>query len=268
LPHHLTAALLGILSPETRSTAREDVLVEGREQLAARLRGSGLDLGPGSHPFEVPAGVTVRYVDRWIPEENRSLFPELSDDVQFPKPDIVSNFDTDRLQMIESKSQDFVVASHVLEHLADPIGFLGDMYRVLRPGGLAIVLLPDLRRTFDNKRAPTPLRHLAAEHGAGVTSVDDDHIIEFLVTADTDTHPEIPEDPEDRAELLEYHRRRSIHVHCWTEDDFPEVLEYCADELDQRWQLLAQVPTGEGMEFGYLLRRARWPWPRRRSVFR
>ncbi len=238
----------------------------GREALASRLRGSGLDLGPGSHPFEVPPGVTVRYVDRWVPEENRSLFPELSDDVLFPKPDIVSNFDTDGLRMIESKSQDFVVASHVLEHLADPIGFLVDMYRVLRPGGLAIVLLPDLRRTFDNKRPATPLEHLAAEHAAGVTTVDDDHIIEFLVLADTDSHPEIPDDPVERAELLDYHRRRSIHVHCWTEDDFPAVLRYCTEELDQRWELLDRLPTGDGMEFGYLLRRARWPWSRTSAI--
>jgi SAM-dependent methyltransferase len=245
--------------------------VPGREAFANQLQGSGLDLGPGNHPFAVPEGVTVAYVDRWIPDESRELYPELPADSQFPKPDVVANFDVDRLTMIEPKSQDFVIASHLLEHLADPIGFLGEMYRVLRPGGLAIVLLPDMRRTFDRNRAITPLEHLTAEHAAGITAVDDDHILEFLVGADVPylwrggAHSQIPEDPEERDELVAWYRQRSIHVHCWTDREFPEVLAYCSEQLGQRWELLDQMPTGDGEEFGYLLRRTRSRAPWRRS---
>lgn len=238
--------------------------VQDRSALFNGLRGNGVELGPGSHPVEIPAGARVQYVDRWMPDENRSLFPELPSDVEFPKPDIVANFDTDQLRMLESKSQDFVVCSHLLEHLANPIALLCDMYRVLRPGGLAVILLPDLRRTFDRNRPATPLEHLLGEYAAGIEVVDDDHIIEFLTLADAEgAHPEIPDEPRAREELFERLRRRSIHVHCWTEDDFPEVLRHCIEQLGQRWTILAQLPTGDGMEFGYLLRRARWPRGRR-----
>lgn len=39
-------------------------------------------------------------------------------------------------------SQDAVLASHVLEHVIDPAGFLGEVRRLLKPGGLAFVNTP------------------------------------------------------------------------------------------------------------------------------
>jgi len=41
-------------------------------------------------------------------------------------------------------SIDVIVASDVLEHLVDPYTFVGEMYRVLRPGGYALVDTPNL----------------------------------------------------------------------------------------------------------------------------
>src|SRR5436190_9220256 len=119
-----------------------------RRALARHLHGDGLELGPGHAPFPLPAGVRVRYVDRWSPAENEALFPEL-DDPTFPVPDIVADLDRDRLGAVEDATVDFVVASHVLEHVADPLALLADIHRVLRIGGVALVLLPDRRATFD-----------------------------------------------------------------------------------------------------------------------
>ena len=65
-----------------------------RRSLARHLHGCGLELGPGHEPFPVPAGVEVRYVDRWAPDDNRALFPELGD-VAFPVPDVVADLDRD-----------------------------------------------------------------------------------------------------------------------------------------------------------------------------
>src|SRR5687768_13346526 len=52
-----------------------------RRLLARHLRGSGVELGPGDHPFPVPAsGVERLFVDRWTADQNRKLFDELGDD--------------------------------------------------------------------------------------------------------------------------------------------------------------------------------------------
>ena len=120
--------------------------------LARYLVGDGVELGPGHSPFPIPySGTNVRYVDRWVPDTNRELFPELGD-ATFPMPDIIADLDTDRLSALDDESQDFVIASHVLEHLANPLAMLGEIHRALRSGGVALVLLPDRRRTFDPQR--------------------------------------------------------------------------------------------------------------------
>ena len=220
-----------------------EVIPERRRQLAGVLAGTGIELGPGHVPFDVPPDVEVRFVDRWQPDEHADLFPDLPG-ATFPKPDVIANFDTDRLHPIADASQDFVICSHVLEHLAEPIGFIAEIYRVLRPGGLALIMLPDRRRTFDSSRSPTPLEHLVAEYDAGVTTVDDDHLTEFLLATTPNLASTIDAtsvSAEERAANLEWHRQRSIHAHCWTDDEFLPVLMYGIEHLYQRWMLMDHV---------------------------
>lgn len=241
--------------PNARAVGAADPLAVAVRSVWGRyLLGNGVELGPGHHPFPLTLpGSSVEYVDRWEPSENEALFPELGDSPGFPKPHHVANLDIDRLAILGDAEQDFVIASHVLEHVAEPIGLLGEIHRVLRPGGVLLILLPDRRRTFDRDRAPTSLAHLVAEFDAGVTEVDDEHIREFLAAesglrlADVDANEE----------LLELHRRRSIHVHCWTDEEFLPVLAYCVRRLDHRWELVDSIVADDagpdGMEFGFVL---------------
>jgi SAM-dependent methyltransferase len=233
--------------------------VTTRNRLARHLVGTGVELGPGHNPFVLSLpGTYVRYVDRWEPWENRRLFPEL-DQPSFPEPDVIADFDRDRLSALGDESQDFVICSHVLEHLADPLGFLSEIFRVLRRGGVGLLLLPDRHRTFDSGREATPLMHLVADHRAGTTEVADEHIIEFLEMTDTTAPEARPRDEQARREIFEWHRRRSIHVHCWDEEEFFEVLVYCVQHLGHRWDLVEGLATDDGgsasIEFGYVLRK-------------
>jgi SAM-dependent methyltransferase len=47
---------------------------------------------------------------------------------------------------------DFVVASHVIEHVPDPVRWLQDLHAALRPGGIVSLAIPDKRFCFDAKR--------------------------------------------------------------------------------------------------------------------
>jgi SAM-dependent methyltransferase len=220
-----------------------------RAAIGRFLRGDGIEIGPGHNPFPLPpVGTRVRYVDRWQPEENAELFFELQDP-DFPRPDVVLNLDTDLLGPFEDESLDFVIASHVLEHMANPIAILDDVHRVLRPGGVAVVLLPDRRRTFDRHRTPTPLDHLVTEYRQGVDEVSDEHIVEFLLSTGTCTAEPGPD-------FIELYRRRSVHVHCWTEQEWVPVVAWTVGTLGHRWELLDGVssdanPASE--EFGMIL---------------
>ncbi len=215
-------------------------------------------------PFPLThSGIDVQYVDRWEPEANAELFPELGSEATFPKPDIIANLDTDRLQALADASTDFAVASHLLEHLADPIGLMGDIFRVLRPGGVLLILLPDRHLTFDRLRPPTSIEHLIAEHDAGVTEVDDVHIEEFVrATAPIDTPQSLylSDDSDERQRQIQVHRHRSIHAHCWDQDEFEPIIRYCIDRLEQRWEFVDALLTEEGgpdsIEFGFVIRKS------------
>jgi len=159
----------------------DDVNPTIRGLLTRFLVGAGVELGPGHHPMPVLfSDVTIRYVDRWDPEQNRALFPDVAAGSTFTTPDVIANLDVDRLSALSDESQDFVIASHLLEHLANPLAQLEDMHRVLRRGGVALIFLPDRRYTFDRKRSPTPLEHLIADHRDQVTVASDEHLEDHL----------------------------------------------------------------------------------------
>jgi SAM-dependent methyltransferase len=200
-------------------------------------------------------------VDRWEPERSSELFPEV-EGATFTKPDLVIDLNRDALEPVASQSEDFIVCCHVLEHLANPLRAIDDVYRVLRPGGTLLILLPDRRRTFDKDRLPTELAHVVADFQAGIVEVDDDHIIEFLTNTGTDgeTLHAIATDPQRRAAVLDVHRHRSVHVHCWTLEEFVSVIRYSIEALDNQWLFVDGVCTEEqgpqAIEFGLVLRRS------------
>ena len=226
-----------------------------RYSLGRFLVGDGVEVGPGHYPFPLAGDATrVRYVDRNAPDRNRELFPELGD-ASFPMPDVIADLDRDKLRAFDDNSLDFVIASHVFEHLADPIGLLDDVHRALRSGGSVLILLPDRRRTFDVVRPGTAIEHLVADHHAAPTTVDDAHVEAYLREMGTWDEKA---STEQKAAHIAHDRDRSFHVHCWTEDEFPTVLGHALDRLNHRWELLdasfvQDYPNSD--EFGYVMRK-------------
>ncbi|RAP43454.1 MAG: hypothetical protein BZ136_09665 [Methanosphaera sp. rholeuAM74] len=54
---------------------------------------------------------------------------------------------------------DFIISSHVMEHVPDDFKALSEFYRVLKPGGMALILIPALRfmsDTFEQQQINTP----------------------------------------------------------------------------------------------------------------
>ena len=90
-----------------------------------------------------------------------------------------------------------------------------------------------------------------------MTVPDDEHVLEFLLGADQGPDFVLPDDPDAR-ELFAWHRDRSIHVHCWTDEEFVDVLRDRSDDLGHSWVLRKRLSTVQsGMEFGFVLERSR-----------
>jgi SAM-dependent methyltransferase len=133
-----------------------------RDAIAARyLQGDGLEIGALHNPLPVPSGARVRCVDRMPVAELERHYPELRDKTLVPV-DVID--DGERLGSVRDASVDFVIANHFLEHCQDPIGALGTMFRVVRPGGIVYLAVPDKRYTFDVDRDVTQPEHVLDDH--------------------------------------------------------------------------------------------------------
>ncbi|MBZ4372419.1 class I SAM-dependent methyltransferase [Corallococcus sp. AS-1-6] len=194
-----------------------------RELIAAQyLRGEGLEIGALSNPTKVPAGVRVRYVDVAPIDVLRARFPEVAD--RIVTPDIVDN--GEELGTVAPDSQDFVIANHVLEHCEDPIGTLKNFLRVLRPGGILFMAIPDKRFTFDLPRELTSAAHVVEDHLKGPEVSRRAHYDEWLRLIDRKEGEELARLTEDFLQ-----NRTNIHFHVWTFNEMSELFSAARNQL-------------------------------------
>lgn len=206
-------------------------LVAGRFPDAARvvlslayLRGTGIEIGALHYPLPLAPDVTARYVDRMSRPALERQYPELRGH-PLVEVDIVDDGET--LASIDDGSQDFVVANHFIEHCQDPIGALQAFARVLRPGGVLYLGVPDMRFTFDRDRSPTDLRHLLRDHREGPEWSRASHYWEWVAQVEPQIGRRYAGDAiAARAEALEA-EGYSIHFHAWTPDSFAVLLDHC-----------------------------------------
>ena len=134
-----------------------------RDDLAFRyLRGDGIEIGAFYRPQRVPKAARVRHVDYTTTEELIASIPS----VTWAQPvDVID--DGEKLEKFADESLDFVIANHMLEHVQDPIATLETFVRVVRPGGIVFLTLPDPRYSFDNARERTSVEHLLRDHREG-----------------------------------------------------------------------------------------------------
>jgi SAM-dependent methyltransferase len=109
-------------------------------------------------------------------------------------------------------SCDFVLSSHVLEHIANPLRALREWHRVLRLGGHLFMLLPHGARTFDRRRAVTEWSHLMADFERQTPEADCTHIQETVRLTDT-RHWSFNAPPEWRDECEKNADTRNVHHH-------------------------------------------------------
>lgn len=128
------------------------------------------------------------------------------------------------LSAIEPATYDFVLSSHTIEHIADPIRALLEWKRVLRDDGTLILVVPHKDRTFDHRRPVTTIEHLREDFAQRVTAEDSTHVDEFRELIDLACVPELR--PSELAERLgAIQDNRAIHHHVFTTDLVVQLLD-------------------------------------------
>jgi SAM-dependent methyltransferase len=83
-----------------------------------------------------------------------------------------------------NKAYGGLLASHVLEHLANPIGALREWRRIVALGSPLLVIVPHRDFTFDHRREITPLAHLLEDERQETDEDDLTHVPEVLAYHD------------------------------------------------------------------------------------
>ena len=84
------------------------------------------------------------------------------------------------LPQIADASYQFVLSSHTLEHVANPLRALAEWKRILQPNGNLALILPHKEATFDHRRPVTTHQHLIDDFENATPESDLTHLDECL----------------------------------------------------------------------------------------
>jgi SAM-dependent methyltransferase len=234
------------LAPLTQQISDRLRLIRRRLLAHRYLSGTGIEIGALHQPLNVPRSARVRYVDRVEVEELRAQYPELGG-YDLVAPDVIDDAET--LETVPDRTQDFVIANHLLEHTENPLLALTNMLRVLRPGGVVYLGVPDKRFTFDVDRETTPLEHVVDDFENGSEGSRRGHFEEWVRLVDKAPEAEVEVQV---AALLARHY--SIHFHVWTYEDVLELLGELLSHTADVFEIVAAKRNGH--ENIFVLRKA------------
>lgn len=206
----------------------------------------GLEIGALDKPMIPPSTPGVFYVDHL---NTKGLHKKYKDDASVNKETIVEVsgvWGKKPLKKICAGAApfDFIVASHVIEHVPDLITWLEELGSVLKDDGQIRLVIPDKRFTFDFLRAETQIADVLNARLVHARVPQPRSVIDFILNAGTvdcqqawagtvdpkaikKFHP-----PEDIMRLAKEALRGIYHdVHCWvvTPLSFAKLMEQLAE---------------------------------------
>ena len=207
---------------EKNNDEQTDTVLQVRTEIGlVYLKGRGIEVGPGDRPFPIPASAQISYGDIRKQEA-------LAD--YFQTRDVTSGQEVDAQTFdgVASDSLDFVISAHVIEHLRDPIGSIVNAMRVLKVGGIHLLIVPDMRYTFDRNRPETSVEHVLTDFADGGASTCRSSYEEHLryvhpyLTGETYPEAEIQRQAD---ESVKRWRELDCHFHAWSRAGFEKLLE-------------------------------------------
>ena len=215
----------------------------------------------------------VEYIDR-APTEELKRWYAINDEVnvdEIVEVDHVWGSQTLFECVGSQRVYDYLVASHVIEHVPDLFGWLGEIASVLADGGIASFVVPDKRFTFDVLRRTSGDSELVDAYVRGLRKPDARQIFDHFYSFRDVNSPEVlqgasPADlpPTHNArELMELCRRtlengEYIDTHCWvfTPASFVGALDLGSRLGLLPFEIAEVIPTPPGAhEFYVSLRR-------------
>lgn len=88
------------------------------------------------------------------------------------------------MHIIASEKYDFVLSSNNIEHIANPLKAVSEFIRILKRGGVLVLVVPNKKYTFDHDREDTLFEHVKKDYENNVSEDDLSHLDEILAKHD------------------------------------------------------------------------------------
>ena len=191
-------------------------------------KGVGLEIGAVNCPFDVDAD--VRYLDQVGRLESLRRHDSDPNVIDVIAPDYVScSLD---YRFIDDGHFDFVIASHVLEHMINPGKAIAEFSRITAAGGTIYLVVPNKDLTFDKSRPLTPVAKLIAYYMAGTEKIALADYLEFQFSA-RDMNKVTLSDAERilKDSIADEEAQMDFHVQTFTPESFWNFVEWLAPHL-------------------------------------
>jgi SAM-dependent methyltransferase len=180
----------------------------------------GLEIGAAAHN---PFGLHTRNV---APLEDFEFYATYSERQGIPAQPVHIWATADKIP-VDDGSEDFVISSHVVEHLPNLAAAFLEWDRVVRVGGYIFMIVPLRDALEDDRQRPiTPLAH---------------HIEDFYRQYTLDTHP------------LEGNVGRMGHYHVYTAESLLAVVDWMRRKGLCDWELVAREDIDTKVGNGFTL---------------
>ena len=137
-----------------RRFKNQSLVQDSRENCVFKLidkGGIGLEIGPSHNPIAPKSsGFNVEIVDHLSAEELKEKYKTHGVNINnIESVDFVWRGEplVELIGMVER--YDYIIASHVIEHIPDPVSFLQNCEKLLKPNGVLSFVVPDKRYCFD-----------------------------------------------------------------------------------------------------------------------
>lgn len=130
------------------------------------LSGHGVEIGPSHNPIAPKKkGYDVHIIDHMNQDDLRRKYEDHPVNIDNIEPvDYVWHGGSYAELIGKNKYYDWIIASHLIEHTPDLIGFLNDCDAILKDEGMISLVIPDKRFCFDHHRPITGISKVIDSH--------------------------------------------------------------------------------------------------------
>jgi len=137
------------------------------------------------------------------------------------------------LSIIKDNTYDFVLSCHNLEHFANPLKALKEWHRILKKGGILLLVLPDKTKCFDLNREITDYNHIISDYKNDVSEDDMTHLSDVLSKTDLELYPDYIANTLDTftEACRDNFKNRCMHHHVFNFELLKKILNYISIDV-------------------------------------